>query len=605
MPHTADNKHHLPRLLKQRVSHLQALHRIGLAMTTTMKASEIINLVLSEVVELTNAQRATVYLVDQPSHRLIARLSIGETASLPPLDMLTSEDLVVEVAHTGKARQYGPERTKRVRKPGESCECEPRCRRLAVPLVAGEEILGVIDLRLSNCRRVKDELQDMLTTLASQAALVLRNASVHEELEQHYREISLLYEIQQEISSTLDYQKVLTLIVERVKRLLNARECTIRLIGDRDGERVVRIAATTGRQFFGPQEIPFADAHIDHQVFGGEMIYMEDVRADLRFPDRDEAAAAGVISMICAPLVARRKILGTIRLYTEERREFSVADRKMLLAVAGQAATAIDHARLYRQVEQKNRELFASYDKLRRTQKELVKNEKLAALGEMAATVAHEIRNPLTSIRGFAQRIARHYGGGADERLSGYTGIIIEEVDRLNKFIKDVLDFGRRVKPSFQKISVNKILSEIITLMRDELAKQNIIVLSDLEMELRETVVDAALIKQMLLNILQNARQAMGDKGILMIKTQNSAEYVRIRIADDGGGIPREILQKVWSPFYTSKVQGTGLGLSLVQRIVDDHHGKIFIRSKIGRGTIVDIFLPVVETSEAFEPQIA
>src|SRR5205085_388675 len=150
------------------------------------------------------------------------------------------------------------------------------------------------------------------TTLASQAAIVLRNTSVHEELEQHYREISLLYEIQQEISSTIDYSKVLTLIVERTNRLLNARECTIRLVSDRpEGKRVVRIAATTGRQFVGPQEIPFEDAHIDHQVFGGEMIYMEDVRTDLRFPDRDEAVAAGVVSMICAPLVARRNIIGT------------------------------------------------------------------------------------------------------------------------------------------------------------------------------------------------------------------------------------------------------------------------------------------------------
>jgi signal transduction histidine kinase len=296
--------------------------------------------------------------------------------------------------------------------------------------------------------------------------------------------------------------------------------------------------------------------------------------------------------------VVRRKVIGTVRLYTGERREFTVSDRKMLLAIAGQAAVAIEHARLYRQIESKNRELLASNVQLRKTQKELVKKEKLAALGEMAATVAHEIRNPLTSVRGFAQRIARKYSELGDGRLGEYTGIIIEEVDRLNKFIKDVLDFARRAKPEFKKVDVNHLLSDIITLMRDELTAQSIVVISDLDMKIRETVMDEALMKQVFINLFQNSRQAMNKGGVLMVRTQNSGSDVRVRIADDGYGIPKEILQKIWTPFYTTKTQGTGLGLSLVQRIIDDHEGRIYIRSRPGKGTVVDIFLPVVEKAE-------
>lgn len=588
-----------PDAMGRRIAHLQALHRIGVALSSTMKPPEIMRMVLSEVMELTGATCATIYLLDHSRGLLVPTLSFAEEVHTP-LDLATSNDLAVQVAHTGHPVQQtetGVLTCIGCEEENGSSEPHPFCR-LCIPLVAGDEVLGVIDLKSNSCTRIQADMEEMLSTLASQAALVLRNASTHHDLEQHYREISLLYEIQQELTSTLEYQKVLERIVERTKRLLSASECTIRLIEERDGKRFIGVAATTGRIFIGPDVLPFESALIDQQVFGGELLSIDDVRADARFPDREDAMQAGVVSMLCAPLMVRRKVIGTIRLYTSERREFTVADRKMLLAVAGQAAVAIEHARLYGQIEAKNRELLASNVQLRKTQKELVKKEKLAALGEMAATVAHEIRNPLTSVRGFAQRIARKYSDQGDGRLGEYTTIIIEEVDRLNKFIKDVLDFARRAKPEFKLVNLNHLISDIVTLMRDELTAQSIVVISDLDMNLRDTVMDEALMKQVFLNLLQNARQAMSKGGVLMIRTQNSGNDIRIRVVDDGGGIPKEILQKIWTPFYTTKTQGTGLGLSLVQRIVDDHHGRIYIRSRVSKGTVVDIFMPVVDSEE-------
>lgn len=584
-----------PDLLARRIAHLQTLHRVGVALSSTMKPHDIMQMVLTEVMELTGAACATLHLIEH--HQLVPQLSFGEEGRQEPLDLETSSDLAVQVAHTGLPGQIA-------HSGGIICENtddhdqllhipESTYCRLCVPLVAGTDVLGVIDIKSNACTRVEQDMEEMLGTLASQAALVLRNASTHHELEQHYQELSLLYEIQQEISSTVNYEKVLELIVKRTRDLLEASECTIRLVEERAGRRYIRVAATTGRIFIGPDMLAFEDAHIDQQVFGGETITMEDVRVDARFPDREDAAKAGVCSLICAPLMARRRVIGTIRLYTTERREFSVSDRKMLLAVAGQAATAIEHVRLYKQIETKNRELLASNVQLRRAQKELVKKEKLAALGEMAATVAHEIRNPLTSVRGFAQRIARKYASLGDGRLGEYTTIIIEEVDRLNKFIKDVLDLARRAKPELRPVNVNHIFSDILNLMRDEFTAQSIVVVPDLDMSLGEIILDEELLKQALLNLLQNARQAMNSGGVLMIRTQRSGDQVRIRIADDGHGIPKHVLDKIWTPFYTTKVQGTGLGLSVVQRIIEDHGGRIQIRSREGQGTIVDIFLPV------------
>ncbi|MEI7633148.1 MAG: GAF domain-containing protein [bacterium] len=574
-----------------------ALQRTGMAMASTLKPSEIVRLVLSEVVKLAKADSAIVYLNDDFAHRLVPKYSLGVPLTAHPLDLVSSDDLAVQVAHTGKLQQM---RINAECHREEGCEKfeEARFCRLVIPLVAGDETLGVIDVRAQRCRLYDHKMEKLLGALASQAAQVFRNASIHEELEQHYRELSLLYEIQQEVSSTLEYQNVLKLIVERTRKLLGARECTIRLIVEREGRKYIRIAATTGKHYIGPEEALFDEDFFDHKVMSGEMAVIEDMHTDPDFPWRQEAIEAGVVSMLCAPLVAHRRIIGTIRLYTADRREFSVSDRKMLLAVAGLAATAIENVSLYRQIESKNRQLLESYEALRDTQKELVRKERLAALGEMAATVAHEIRNPLTSVRGFAQRIARRYAKVADKRLGEYTGIIIEEVDRLNKFINDVLDFSRHVKPNFDKVNINEALSEILHLMAEELAGQNIILIPDLDMKLKETIVDAGQIKQMFLNILQNARHAMGKKGILMIKTTNVGRYVRIRIADDGHGIQHDTLQKIWSPFFTTKAHGTGLGLSLVQRIIEDHHGWIAIRSRPGRGTIVNIFIPIVTSRD-------
>ena len=583
------------------VDPLRALHRIGLAMASTLSVNNIMEIVLNEVQALTNAQCATIFILDRTSQLLVPRLSRGEQVERSPFDLQTSSDLAVQVAHTGHAGQLvhegHPCQGTCSLPPSESATGSSYCR-LCVPLVAGDEVLGVIDIQSAGCTRISTDAEELLSTMASQAALVLRNAETHEDLEQHYRELSLMFEIQQEISSTLEYEKVLSLIVDRTRRLLHGSECTIRLVEDRGLKKWIRIAATTSRQHFGPEEMLLEDSLIDRQVFGGELISVEDVRLDPRFTPKAAAEEAGIVSMLCAPLIARRDVLGSLRLYTDERRDFNLSDRKMFLAIAGLAATAIDNARLYTQVEDKNKELVAANKALRSTQKQLVQKEKLAALGEMAATVAHEIRNPLTSVRGFAQRIARKYTGAGDGRLDEYTGIIIEEVDRLNKFIKDVLDFARRAKPDFQPLDVNHLLSDIINLMRDELTAQSIVVVSDLDMNLRKIMADSILLKQAFLNILQNSRQAMGKGGVLMIRTQNYKSEVRVRIADDGHGIPRELLQKVWTPFYTTKVQGTGLGLSLVLLIIDDHHGKLFIRSRVNQGTVIDIRFPVLDDAE-------
>jgi signal transduction histidine kinase len=448
---------------------------------------------------------------------------------------------------------------------------------------------------------IPPDLEEILITLGAQASLLLRAATQRQQLEQSYNELAILHDIQQEISSTVDYAKVLKIVVDRLRSLFDAAEVTIRLVEEHGDQRVLRIAATTGRLFPGQPTVPMDQAQVDQKVMGGSILYIPDVRSDPDFADRDRATTNQIVSMITAPLIARRRVIGTIRVYMGERREFDFGERRILQAVAGMAATAIEHARLYRQVERNHRDLQESYRRLHTTQRELIKKDRLAILGEMAATVAHEVRNPLTSVRGFTQRILRRATSIQDEKIGEYSRIIIEEVDRLNGLMKDVLDYGRERRPVFSSTDFNQTIQEALALLQGELESHQIAVLLELNPTLGKLPHDASMIRIVMMNLIQNAIQAMPEGGGLMILTGSRKDHVRLRVADTGPGITREKLQKIWTPFYTTKLHGSGLGLPVVMKAIDAHHGRIIVRSKLGRGTIFDISIPYQQNLREIE----
>jgi signal transduction histidine kinase len=557
-----------------------------------MHPGEMCHMLLHEFLSLSEGRGAIFWHVDTESQQLIPLMQIGiDPSTIQPLGLDESHDLAVAtVTDIRSSNLAGPSTP-----PVDGHGLRLGTDRICIPLVTQNEVVGVVDITTRRAARVAPDIEEILLTLAAQAAMLIRAALHKQQLEQSYSELSILHDIQQEISSTVDYSKVLRIVCERLKKLLNAAEVTIRLVEEKDGLRVLRVAETTGRIFLGQKIIPLEQAHLDHRVLGGSLLHILDVREDSRFMEREEAIRSGVVSMITAPLMARSRVIGTIRIYTTERREFDLSERKMLLAVAGMAATAIEHARLYRQIDQNNRELNESYQRLRDAQKELIRKDRLALLGEMAATVAHEVRNPLTSVRGFAQRILRRANAIEDEKIRDYSEIIIEEVDRLNRIMKDVLDFGREVRPDLTASNLNTTVTEVLNLLSDDLARAQVAVLLDLDSNMPPVPHDAAMIRNVLLNLCHNAIQAMAGGGALMIKTQDRGNWVRLRVADTGTGMSKELLRRIWTPFFTTKIHGSGLGLPVVQKVVDAHGGRIFVRSKPGRGTIFDLQLPRVQ----------
>jgi signal transduction histidine kinase len=223
-------------------------------------------------------------------------------------------------------------------------------------------------------------------------------------------------------------------------------------------------------------------------------------------------------------------------------------------------------------------------------------NDKLAMLGKIAASIAHEIRNPLTSIRGFIQLLRPHLLQLGKEE---YARIILAEIDRANDIIYEFLNSSKPSAPMKQKVSVTSLLKEVILLSESEALMKGCQICFESYEEDLNTSIDVKQMKQVILNIVRNAMDAIGEleedrSGRIDIMTRRDGSYAEITIRDNGKGMDSATKAKLFDPFFTTKAAGTGLGLSVSYRIVRNHGGTIRVASSAGEGTEFKIYLPLV-----------
>jgi two-component system sensor histidine kinase HydH len=236
--------------------------------------------------------------------------------------------------------------------------------------------------------------------------------------------------------------------------------------------------------------------------------------------------------------------------------------------------------------------LLRDLREIRDLQEKVRRSERLASLGRLAAGVAHEIRNPLSSIRGFAQFFQNRFKG--QEKEQEYASVMVREVDRLNRVITELLDFARPKEPHRELHSAGEILEQTLNLLESELAKKNIAVEKNLGASLPRILVDRDQLSQAFLNLLLNALESMEGAGKIRISMESGgAEVLAISISDTGRGIPKEDLERVFEPFFSTKRKGTGLGLAIVHQIVESHKGEIQVESREGQGATFRITLPI------------
>lgn len=237
--------------------------------------------------------------------------------------------------------------------------------------------------------------------------------------------------------------------------------------------------------------------------------------------------------------------------------------------------------------------IFKDITEQKEIEKLIQQTERLVSLGELMAGVAHEIRNPLAAIRGFVQYLQNNI---SNSEKSEYITIILKEVDSINHVIQQLLDFAAPSKNFYSSININQLIEEVLILINTSHRSNNIDIELSLDHQLPTLYLDKELMKQALLNLIINAIQAIPAQGIIQISTKLSSnqKYQLICIKDNGEGIPEALLNKIFNPFFTTKLSGTGLGLPIVQKIIASHKGKITIKNNVNStGVTVEIALPI------------
>jgi len=311
-----------------------------------------------------------------------------------------------------------------------------------------------------------------------------------------------------------------------------------------------------------------------------KVIIIEDIIKNPRVRYGQELWDEGVRTVLDIPFVITEGVLGMMRLCFDEKKKFSHDELDLFLAVAEVSACALDKARLVEEQESR-------YDHL------ALQTEKLSALGRMSAGIAHEINNPLAGILLFSTNIRKKIP--EEGPIKNGLDVIIRETMRCKGIIQDLLEFSRDREPKRVSSNINTIIDQALSLLENEFHLHHISVEKNLGSEIPNIFLDLSLIQQVFVNILMNAVAAIEENGVITILSHMSQDKkrVKIEIVDTGCGIPPDDMEKVFEPFFSTKGNGTGLGLALSYGIIKKHQGDIQIFSEPGRGTRLTIEIPV------------
>jgi signal transduction histidine kinase len=244
------------------------------------------------------------------------------------------------------------------------------------------------------------------------------------------------------------------------------------------------------------------------------------------------------------------------------------------------------------------RDLLETRQRMEEANKRLVQAEKLASIGRLSATIAHEIRNPLTSVKLNIQKLLQDDGLGEEEKE--HLGLSAEGISQIEKFIKELLDFARVSVLNLDRFSIVQITEEALKMMRDAFREKRIVLERSYADDLPQVLVDGDRMRQVLLSVLRNALEAVDEGGRIAVTLSlpgGQPNRIQIRISDNGCGIPEKDREMIFEPFFTTKPTGFGLGLSNARKIIEQHRGSIRVQKKRGRGTTFEILIPCeVET---------
>ena len=445
-----------------------------------------------------------------------------------------------------------------------------------LPLSDDSFLFGVLLLCSSNKDALADSKKILLSIIARELGGILRTYDLLVSSKKRISELATLSELGRVLTSTTEPHQLLQNIASITAKSFNAAFITIKL-----AHSFVRLDL----QRFTSGEI---DAAMEGPLRDLESEALR-LRRSTSLSDHapDVSAKAPRFSLHCTPILLKDRVLGTITLCKKSEGHLEEDDSYLVSAVANYLSTGLETSFLNTKLRDVLRELSDA-------QKRVIENEKLRSLGEMTANIAHEIRNPLVIIGGFTKRLAKQVQ--LDEKDKRYIEIISGEVSRLEAILTDVLDYVKDAPLLLEPCSVNDLLDEIVYLLASDKAWERVRIVKKYQADLPAVLCDIYQIKQVFINIILNAFQAMGVGGALTLQTERGLYHdqpcVAVSVADTGGGIDPSLLDNIFNPFFTTKERGSGLGLAISNKIIMHHNGHIEVRNKAGEGAVFVVSLP-------------
>jgi len=423
--------------------------------------------------------------------------------------------------------------------------------------------------------------------LVARVKAMLRVRAMEQELLQHTRELATLNEISKAITSSLDLDQILSQAMHIIRGILHVEAGSLLLLDEDSGLLEFKKILSGSQERIVGFKLKPGEGISGHAVQKGEPLLVLDAQNDPRFcPRIDEAIGLVTRSILCVPLKVKDKIIGAIEVINKLDSQFDENDLWLLNYMAGSVAIALENARLYTELSDFARELEKS-------QAQLVQAEKLAAMGRLAASIAHEINNPLQAIHNCLHLTLKKSLN--EEKKKRYLGMAQEEVERLITIVQRMLEFYRPSKEGMALTDVHTVIENVLALSSKRLQHGKIIVTQKLASDLPTISAVSDQLKQVFLNILINAIEAMPQGGELCIETKQceDGDGLSVAFTDTGVGLSEKEQENVFEPFFTTKATGTGLGLSVSYGIIERHGGRIEVQSELGKGTTFTVYLPL------------
>jgi GAF domain-containing protein len=576
---------------RNRVRELGSLMQVSQALNEAPDLDAILNIVLEKALMLTNSGEGSIILIDPPGGnrlRIVAERGLGPEVveAFNSRPVYTHEGTYKRALRSGQMLEVHDTSAD----PDFLNDVGSRATSVTnVPLSTERGPIGLIAVD-SICR--DDTTRQLLSTLASMAAVAIEKERLHEETASRLAEVSTLYTLSTQITTSLSMRSVIESIVAILRLTLDCRSCSIFLL-DATGE-YLQLEAGSGpsETWRGIARLRLGEGVSGRVISDRRAIYVPDTHQDPDFIFFNPQ----IRSLLVVPLIIRNKAIGTLSI--DDTRPNAFDDEMRLLSIAAaQAAVAIENAQLYESLESSYKELEQAYEELRQLDK---------MKSELIQNISHELRTPLTFIKGYVELLQDGEMGElhADQRMA--LDIVANKAEVLSRLVDDIISMQQagREQLQFETVSLADLGHAAVKAAQASARSAGVILIDDITVETATVLGDKRRLGQVFDNLLQNAIKFTPPEGTATVRMRQEEGKIRVEVQDSGIGIPADQLDRIFERFYqvdgttTRRFGGAGLGLAIVKQIVEAHGGSVGVESELHKGSLFYFSIPVAPSAQ-------